>query len=343
MRFFAFCLLLFILSCKSAPELKTEEIFYQKLQGITMGVIGYDIMYKDTINYKSSLDSLMDAINNQVSTYVPNSPISKFNRSIDGIDRGEKQAEQHFIRNIEIAKRISKESLGSFDPTVMPLVNYWGFGYTPKTPISAVDTSKIDSLMVFIGMDNVSVLSDRVDKTSIGVELDFSASAKGYFIDEVGKWLEGKGILDYKVEIGGEVRTGGKNPNGDFWRLGINTPMEGARSNDLFAVIQLDHQSIATSGNYQNYYKVEDVTYSHTINPKTGFPERTNLLSASVITKDCAYADAYATACMVMGLERAKDFINSLPKVEAYFIYSDENNALQTYASEGIKQKVSRF
>jgi len=183
----------------------------------------------------------------------------------------------------------------------------------------------------------------KVSKRSAGVQLDFSASAKGYAIDEVGRFLEQKGIFDYKVEIGGEVRTRGKNPDGNLWRLGIYTPKEGTSVNDLFAAIQLDDQSIATSGNYRNYYTVAGVTYSHTINPSTGLPERTNLLSVSIITKDCAYADAYATACMVMGLKQAITWVNSMKDVEAYFIFSDESNELQTYATVGIADAIEGF
>ncbi|MEL6945967.1 MAG: FAD:protein FMN transferase, partial [Bacteroidota bacterium] len=281
-------------------------------------------------------------INNEVSTYVPSSSISRFNQSKDGIEV-ENINQRHFLKNISIAKDAAMKTNGSFDPTVMPLVNYWGFGYTGKEAVTLVDSIKVDSLLQYIGMNKISIGKKRINKKSAGIQLDFSASAKGYAIDELGYFLEQKGIFDYKVEIGGEVRTRGKNPNGIFWRLGINTPKEETSVNDLFAAIQLDNQSIATSGNYRNYYTVAGVTYSHTINPNTGLPERTNLLSASIITEDCAYADAYATACMVMGLEQAKEWVNTMEDVEAYFIFSGENNELQTYATEGIAASIERF
>ncbi|MEL6717298.1 MAG: FAD:protein FMN transferase [Bacteroidota bacterium] len=338
----------FILLLACQPQTKSgstsEEVFvpYQTIQGQTMGTIGYNITYAGRANYKEEVDSILKEINNEVSTYVPSSSISRFNQSKDGIEV-ENINQRHFLKNISIAKDAAMKTNGSFDPTVMPLVNYWGFGYTGKEAVTLVDSIKVDSLLQYIGMNKISIGKKRINKKSAGIQLDFSASAKGYAIDELGYFLEQKGIFDYKVEIGGEVRTRGKNPNGIFWRLGINTPKEETSVNDLFAAIQLDNQSIATSGNYRNYYTVAGVTYSHTINPNTGLPERTNLLSASIITEDCAYADAYATACMVMGLEQAKEWVNTMEDVEAYFIFSGENNELQTYATEGIAASIERF
>lgn len=331
-------------ACQTRQESAADHNFvpYQQIQGQTMGTIVYNITYAGRANYKADVDSILKFINNEVSTYIPTSSISRFNQSESGIAI-ENINQRHFLKNISIAKEAANQTDNTFDPTVMPLVNYWGFGYTGKEAVTAVDRAKVDSLRQYIGMEKISIGKNRIAKKLAGIQLDFSASAKGYAIDELGRFLEQKGIFDYKVEIGGEVRTRGKNPDGNLWRLGINTPQESASLNELFAVIQLEDASIATSGNYRNYYTVAGVTYSHTINPTTGLPERTNLLSASIITEDCAYADAYATACMVMGLEKAKAWVNAKEDVEAYFIFSTENNELQTYSTEGIAAAIEKF
>lgn len=344
MKFLVSASLFLLLACQPQPKETKRDTFvpYQKIQGQTMGTIVYNVTYAGRANHKADVDSLLQEINNEVSTYVPTASISRFNQSKDGIEM-ENINQRHFLKNISIAKQVATETSHAFDPTVMPLVNYWGFGYTGKEAVTAVDRAKIDSLLQYVGIKKISIGKKKISKKSAGVQLDFSASAKGYAIDEVGRLLEQKGVFDYMIEIGGEVRTRGKNQEGNLWRMGINTPKEGAKTSDLFAAIQLDDQSIATSGNYRNYYTVAGVTYSHTINPTTGLPERTNLLSASIITKDCAYADAYATACMVMGLEKAKTWVNVMENVEAYFIYSDKNNELQTYATEGIAEKVEQL
>lgn len=333
-----------LIACQPQQQSVTDQTFvpYQRIQGQTMGTIVYNITYAGRANHKENIDSILKNINDEVSTYVPNSSISRFNQSESGLEV-KNISQRHFLKNISIAKEAANQTDNAFDATVMPLVNYWGFGYTGKEAITAVDRAKIDSLLQYVGMDKISIGKKKVTKKSGSIQLDFSASAKGYAIDEVGRFLEQKGILDYKVEIGGEVRTRGKNPDGNLWRLGINTPKESASVSELFAAIQLDNASIATSGNYRNYYTVAGVTYSHTINPTTGLPERTNLLSASIITKDCAYADAYATACMVMGLDKAKSWVVATEGVEAYFIFSDENNELQTYATKGIVDAIKRF
>ncbi|NJK83203.1 MAG: FAD:protein FMN transferase, partial [Saprospiraceae bacterium] len=156
-------------------------------------------------------------------------------------------------------------------------------------------------------MNKITYEGTRLNKPIAGIQLDFSALAKGYGVDEVGRYLEGKGINNYMVEIGGEARAKGKNDKGEYWNMGVNTPDERAKMTDLVAAIRLIDESIATSGNYRNFYEVEGIKYSHTINPRTGFPERNTLLSATIIAENCMLADALATTCMVLGLEEAKN------------------------------------
>ncbi len=346
--FYFICLSLFLLSCKSEQKVKSS---YIQLQGKTMGTT-YNINYESNINYQKGIDSVLTVVNSEVNTYDPNSTISKFNQSETGIDLAVAvndtkndlyPTRKHFIENFITAKIIYEKTQGAFDPTVMPLVNYWGFGYTPKKPIDAVDTMKVDSLKAFIGMNKVSYEGTQLKKPMAGIQLDFSALAKGYGVDEVGRYLESKGINNYMVEIGGEARAKGKNDKGEYWNMGVSTPDELARLTALIAAVRLNNESIATSGNYRNFYEVNGVKYSHTINPKTGFPERNNLLSATIIAENCMLADALATSCMVLGLEGAKKLVADIKNVEAYFIFSNQEGKMEAYLTSGLKDRVKAF
>lgn len=354
---FAFIALFFV-QCKNDDSTQTAQEAYVKIQGETMGTT-YNVTYKDLQqrNLKASIDSLLRVINDEVSTYIPTATISQFNQTQDsynlGIDSAaiiDQQASgavyekrQHFTSNYFKAREVFVESDGYFDPTVMPLVNYWGFGYTPKKTISDADSVVVDSLLDFVGMNKVHYVGEELTKDLFGVQLDFSALAKGYGVDAIGLFLERKGIQDYMVEIGGEVRSRGKNNRGEVWSIGINTPQETADLNDLEAVLLLENKSVATSGNYRNFYEVEGKKYSHTINPKTGFPERNTLLSASVLADDCMTADAYATAFMAMGVEKAFAKVQSMDELEAYFIYSKEDGTLDVRFTAGMEKFVKRL
>ena len=274
-----------------------------------------------------------------MSTYIESSTISRFNRAEAEFELS--PSDSHFLANLEAARVIFEQSRGAFDPTVMPLVNYWGFGYSEKKPVTRVDSVRIDSLLRFIGFDKVEWRNEEgsvvLRKQYPGVQLDFSAIAKGYGVDLAGRYFEDRGIRNYLVEIGGEVTARGQSPRGDVWKVGINVPREEAAFSELQTAIPLADQAVATSGNYRNFYEVDGVKYSHTINPRTGFPERTPLLSASVIAGNCTYADGYATACMVLGLEEAYALIDGLPEVEGYFIYSDEAGRMQVRYTRGLE------
>jgi len=349
-----FCLI----SCESQSSQQAASTNYQQIQGETMGTT-YNINYADAQgrDFKPSVDSLLQVLNNEVSTYIPTSTISQFNQAQDsynlGVDsviivknEGEGaiyEKRQFFTDNYFLSRSVYEKTDGYFDPTVMPLVNYWGFGYTPKEPVTAVDSVKIDSLIAFVGMGNLEFSGEELVKTAPGVQLDFSAVAKGYGVDLIGLLLEERGVTDYMVEIGGEVRARGKNPKGEFWSIGVNTPVEYTSTSNLQVALLLDNKSVATSGNYRNFYEVEGVKYSHTINPKTGFPERNTLLSASVLADDCATADAYATACMVLGTERAFELVNSMDELEAYFIYSTSDGGMDVRFTEGMRERIKEL
>ncbi|MEN0004976.1 MAG: FAD:protein FMN transferase [Bacteroidota bacterium] len=325
-------------ACQNAeapPAMKTTVV-----EGKTMGTY-YRVKYRDAENrdFKAVFDSLLVAINLEVSTYIPNSTISTFNRSADTFDlaynpntQGLDYFNKHFITNFKAAQEIVAATDAYFDPTVMPLVNYWGFGYTEKKPVTNVDSLAIDSLNQFIGMDKVELIggahSMLLVKKEASTQLDFSAIAKGYAVDQLGEILSEAGITDFLVDIGGETVARGNSERGGPWRLGINVPKEEAAINDIEVIVPLKDQGLATSGNYRNFYEVAGKKYSHTINPKTGFPERSTLLSASVFAKDCMTADGYATGFMVLGLERSMQLATQIEGIEACFIYSKPDGQL---------------
>lgn len=319
---------------------------YQHIIGDT-GWTKYNITYADDEkrDFTAAFKNLMIEIEAQTSTFQPNSLITKFNQSkTDFTLPKEDEAYNHFLKNFEVSKNIHNKTNGFFDPSVMPLVNYWGFGYKGKKKVENIDGKKIKSILQYIGLDKITKSTNQsgitINKQFPESELDFSAIAKGYAVDCFGELLEKNGITNYMVEIGGEVLAKGKNSKGKIWTIGINTPKEGSSTRDFEEIIQLDNKALATSGNYRNYYEVKGEKFSHTINPKTGYTERNSLLSASIIAADCITADALATGCMSMGLESAKKMVDSLSDIEAVFIYSEDGKTMNVYYTKGIENAL---
>lgn len=336
-------LFLLVFSCKNEPKPAADDDAYQTIGGQTMGSY-YRITYRDTLDQDvlTEVEKKLAELNAELSTYDPTSLISRFNQS-KTLEFGIPNSARHLITNLNKSAEIYRISGGAFDPTVAPLVNYWGFGYTGSKPVTQVDSSKIDSLLQFVGMSklNWTTRNDSViiRKQIPGVKLDFNAIAPGYAVDELGRLLESLRIYDYLVDISGETLAKGKNSQGKDWVLGITIPKEGATSSDVQTTMPLHNKALTTAGNYRRYYSVKGVKYSHTINPVTGFPERSKLLSATVIADDAMTADAYDTACMVLGLEKGFALIESLPNLEAYFIYGDPNGAMKVKYTSGFKNK----
>lgn len=336
-EFIAIIGLLWLAGCKPTPAVVEQD--YTSLEGKTMGTY-YRVTYADSLhrNLQELIDVRLAEVNQEVSTYIDSSLISRFNQASGrwAVARNHR----HFVANFLASQAIFSATQGAFDPTVMPLVNYWGFGYTPKRAVEAVDSMRIDSLMQFVGFRRLEYQETAdsliIRKPHPGTQLDFSAIAKGYGVDEIGRLLESQGVVNYLVDIGGEVLARGHSPRGDAWQIGINQPKAEAALDDIQTAVPLQNRALATSGNYRNFYEVDGVRYSHTINPFTGFPQRNTLLSASVFAKDCMTADAYATACMVMGVEGALALTESLPDIEGYFIYSMPNGEMAVRYTHGL-------
>lgn len=325
-RLFPIVLVLLMFAVYKYREHQNTQL--QVFEGETMGTT-YHIKYLGKENYKKEIDSILVDFNNSVSTYIPSSEISEFNQN------GRlSYTSAYFYPVILKSAEIFKNTKGAFDPTVMPLVNAWGFGFKNKENI---DSSLIDSLVKFVNFNTITFDKKEVYTRKKGVMLDFSAIAKGCGADVIAKYLQSKKIINYMVEIGGEVVCSGKNEEGKFWRIGINNPKyEEEGGEKITQTIALNHKALATSGNYRNFY-VDDngIKRAHTINPKTGYPVQHTLLSASVKAKDCMTADGYATALMVLGLEESKKLATQLKDVEIYLIY-EYNGNLETWSSDNF-------
>ncbi len=302
--------------------------------GSTMGTT-YNLTYLDSEgrDFNESVDSLLKIFNQSLSTYLPDSEVSRFNQG-DSLDF----SLPYFPKILIASQEIFKKTNGAFDPTVGPLVNMWGFGPTGPHLKDSVD---VQELLKSVGFEKVEFDRKQVRKKTPGIYLDFSSIAKGYGVDVVADFLRGKNISDFLVEIGGELVASGVNEKGELWKVGVNRPDEASNSSDLYSILALQDRAMATSGNYRNYYEKDSLKISHTIDPKTGYPASHSLLSATVLARDCMTADAYATALMVLGLDSAIALDSALEEIEVFLIYDDGNGGYKTFASEGLKPFLS--
>jgi len=299
------------------------------LEGYAQGTT-YHIQYIDQKgkNYQKKINQLLINFDKSVSTYQLNSIISKVNNN------QKVKLDSYFTTCFVKAQEIYKNSSGAFDPTVAPLVNAWGFGPQKKQEISS---HLIDSLLQFVGFDLIELKDNKIIKKDSRIALDFNAFAQGYSVDVVADFLRKKGLSSFLVEIGGEVYAQGKQLNDENWIIGIEEPIDNQTSGNPYkAILRLDGKAIATSGNYRRYFIENGVKYVHHIDPKTGYPTKNNLLSASVISTSCLESDATATALLVMGLEKAIEYVNNRKDLEAYLIYTDEKGNYKSFITLGF-------
>ena len=292
----------------------------------------YHIKYEGSEILTEKIDAEFQKFNLSLNPFNPNSIISKVNRN-EAVE-----ADDWFIEVFNKAKEVSDHSEGIFDITCAPLVNLWGFGFSK---MDSVTPQMIDSIKQFVGYQKVRLDGRKVVKDDSRILLNCSAIAKGYASDIIARLLEREGIENYMVEIGGEVTMKGVNQNGKCWRIGINKPEDDSTGvkNDIEEVVQLCKKGgVATSGNYRNYYVKDGKKYAHTIDPRTGYPSEQSILSATIVAEDYITADAYATAFMAMGLEKAREAAKNIPGIEYYVIYSDENGKHQIEYSTGMLQ-----
>jgi thiamine biosynthesis lipoprotein len=302
---------------------------YQHRDGLVFGTV-YSITYSNSDNQDLSqqITDALDAVNNSLSMFNKESVISKINNNQPVV------LDSLFLTVWEKGQYVSRCTDGAFDMTVAPLVDLWGFGLKNREKVESV---AVDSVRQYVGYD-LAVLTDGViSKSYPEMRIDAGAIAKGYACDVVADTLEAYGCTDFCIEIGGELVVKGVNPKGANWHIAINKPLEDSLclNREIQDVIELTNCGMATSGNYRNYYEMDGKKYSHTIDPRTGYPVQHSLLSATIVAPDCMTADAWATACMVGGLENAKVWVKDNPEIKGYFIY-EEDGVLKVWKSEGF-------
>ncbi len=314
--------IVFFQACSEGAD---EPVFFQ-LTGPTMGT-SYSIVYEgmeEKPELQTGVDSLLEVVNQELSTWIPDATISRFNQSEKGILL-DAELPPYFLDNIIISDNCVEWTEGWFDPTVMPLVNYWGFGFTGREAPEELDSAIVDSLLNYVGWEKIFIEEQDagvfVGKKKAGVQLDFSAVAKGYGVDVLADFFEKKGISNYLIDIGGEVCVNGKGRHGNGWVLGVNTPDPTAPANEITMRFTFQSGCVATSGNYRNFREVEGQIIGHTLNPRTGFPEINRLLSVTIWHDDSAHADALATGALAMGYPAAKNMVKSIDGAEAFFIF----------------------
>lgn len=309
-----------------------KQVPYQHCRGFVFGT-SYSMTYQCDSDLTRQIEAELQKVDNSLSTFNDKSCIS-------AVNRGENVEVDDMFREVfMLAEQVSKETDGAFDITVAPLVNAWGFGFKHGTPPTK---HSIDSMLCLIGHDKVSISGNRVRKSDPRIMLDCSAIAKGYGSDVVARLFRSKGITNFMVEIGGEIVASGINEKRVPWKIGVTKPVEDSlsTSGEIQTVLNVTDKAMATSGNYRNFYYKNGKKYAHTIDPKTGYPIQHNILSSTVIAENCATADAYATAFMVLGLDKAKKVLERHPELMAYFIYSDRNGKNAVWFSPSMKDKI---
>ena len=305
---------------------------YQKNAGLIFGTT-YSVTYQCGEDLQEEIEAELKKVDDEFSMFNSQSIVARLNN-------GEQpELSNDFIDVFKLARQVSEDTNGAFDITVAPLVNAWGFGFKHEQMPSK---EQVDSLREIIGYRYVTLKDKTITMQKPGMMLDFSAIAKGYGVDVVARLLERHDIKNYMVEIGGEITTRGINPERVPWRIGVNKPSEDAlnENHELQTILNVTDKSMATSGNYRNFYVKGGKKYAHTIDPKTGYPVQHSLLSATVLTDRCAKADAYATSFMVLGMDGAKQILERHKELMAYLIYTDNKGNLSVWYSPSLKDKI---
>ena len=328
MKIFLFGFLFFSFSIY-AQNIELEPLYFEgEAQGTTYHITYYDLQNRD---FQSEIIKILQDFDKSVSTYDSSSIISRINRNEPNV-----VVDDYFRTCFIKAKEIWKNTKGAFDPTVYPLVNAWGFGPGKKQSIEKV---KIDSILDFVGFNKITLKGNYINKKDPRVALDFNAFAQGYSVDVVSDFLLSQNISSFIVEIGGEVYAKGRRPNNQNWLVGIEKPIDNKEGqNPIQAYARLEDLAIATSGNYRRFILEDGIKYAHHLDPTTGYPAKNNLLSATVFSEECISSDANATGILVMGLEKAKVFLEKHKELEVYLIYSDDKGNYQTFQTAGIKR-----
>lgn len=313
---------------------EAKDIPFQYCDGAIFGTV-YHATYQCDSSLNGKILEELQAVDQSLSMFNPNSTISQINS-------GKSNETDSLLRTIfHIAREVSQATNGAFDITVAPLVNAWGFGFKHG---ALPDSLQVDSLRQLIGWNRISLKDNKFFREDPRMIIDLSAVAKGFGSDCVAQMFRKHGINNFMIEIGGEVVTSGVSPKAKAWRIGVNKPQEDSTStsNELQTILQMNNCAMATSGNYRNFYIDNGRKIAHTIDPKTGYPVQHSILSSTVIAPTCAIADAYATAFMVLGLEKSLQVLDKHPELMAYFIHTDKEGNYQVWKSPGIEALIAQ-
>ncbi len=330
MKNILYLFLLILCACSSS-----DNRILVKNSGEAQGTY-YHIQYMSNggKDFHFQIDSIFKEIDSSLSIYKDYSLISKLNKGEDV------KTDTLFNTVFKGAQKVFLESEGNFDCSVSPLVNAWGFYKYKLGDSLVIDSAKFRKILPYVGFDKISLIADSLVLPK-GMRLDFNAIAQGYTVDVIAQFLQAKGYSNYLIEVGGELLAKGKNADGNIWRVGVDKPSENINKNERFQfILDLEDKALATSGNYRKFYEKDGVKYAHTINPFTGFPTQNRLLSVTVIHDNCMLADAYATAFMVMGVRRSKQFVKSHPEIEIYLVYTNKNGKWNTFISADLQKRI---
>ena len=332
-RFCSFLVVaILFISCDKSTDFYTIQ---GEAQGSTYSIKYIAIEEKVT---KNQIDSLLTAFDLSLSTYRPDSKISKINSGDSTV-----VVDDFFTETFQLSNQIYKETNGLFDPTIGVLVNAYGFG--PNKKHQDLAPKQIDSLLQFVGFDKIALKSNKtISKKYKETFIDFNAIAQGYSVDVVVNYLKSKGIENAIVEIGGELFALGKNTiDNKNWVVGIDDPLQKPEERTLIAKVNLENLGMATSGNYRKVMidKKTGKKFVHIINPKTGLAQKNNVLSATVLSKSSGLSDGYATAFMLMSLEESKAFLQKQPELHVMLLYADANNKMQQFITDNFKKLIN--
>lgn len=298
-----------------------KQHFFGTTQGSYYSIIYYD---EDKRDFSREFDSIFKEIENTLSLWDENSLIRKVNRNDTAV-----VLNQIFIDNFNYAMSAAELSEGYFDPTIGPLVAAWGFHFKERMTMTP---EIVDSLRQMVGYKKVKIEDGRVVKENPNMTLDFNAVAQGYTTDMIGEFLLSKDVDNFLVDVGGEIMAKGNKPYGEPWKVGIEKPAENKDDERIVQeIVELKDKSIVTSGNYRKYVEHNGKRYSHSLNPMTGYPSDNNLLSATIICDNTAWADCLASICMLVGMEKAIEIIETQDNVEAFFIYEENGEVFTMY------------
>ncbi len=309
-----------------------QSIPYQHHTGFIFGTV-YNVTYQSDHDLQQEIETELKKVDAEFSMFNDTSTVSRLNRGEHPV------LSSMFLDVYKLARQVSEKTGGAFDITVAPLVNAWGFGFRNE---QMPDSRQVDSLRQLVGYQHLALKGQELLMNRPGMMLDFSAIAKGYGVDAVTQLLSRHDVSNFMVEIGGEVTTRGVSPKRLPWRIGVTKPTDDSLqvSNEYQTVLNVTDRSMATSGNYRNFYYKGGRKYAHTIDPRTGYPVQHSLLSATVLASDCATADAYATSFMVMGMDGARRILEQEKGLMAYLIYTDQQGKLAVWFSPSLEDKM---